>query len=104
LLQFLGCYTGTPILIRLDSLSTVNTSGSLIRKYNSKQKHFHIDDRFLMQCVEDGTVSIVHVPGEPVDFDSDRGFPVDCLTKPLGIPLFKHYTPSLQGRAKIIRI
>lgn len=53
LLQFLDLHDGCPILIQLDSLSTVSTSGAPIRKFSSKQKHFHIDDRYLAQFVEE---------------------------------------------------
>jgi hypothetical protein len=98
LLQFLGVYDNKPALLELDSLSTVRTSGSLIRKFNARQKHFHIDDRFLMQCVEDRLICTVHVSGSPDDAMTTRGFPADILTKPLGSALFKHYFQFLQGR------
>lgn len=98
LLQFLDTYNDQPILLQLDSLSTVSTSGASIRKFTPKQKHFHIDDRYLTQCVEDGTILAEHVPGNPASLDlPGTGFPADALTKALDASLLRYYFPALQG-------
>jgi hypothetical protein len=99
LLQFLDMYNDRPVLLQLDSLSTVSTSGATIRKFTPKQKHFHIDDRYLTQCVEDGTILARHVPGKPESLDQlGEGFPADALTKPLDASLLRYYFPALQGQ------
>lgn len=100
LVAFLGVTDGIqPVLLELDNLAVVCTSGSSIRKFTPKQKHYHIDDKFLMQCVEEGTIIVKHTPGTPKSFTGDDpGFPVDALTKPLGAQLLQYYYPALQGR------
>lgn len=97
LLKFLQVYDGLPITMELDSLSTVSTSGSPIRKFVPRQKHFHIDEMYTTQCVQDGTVRIFHIPGSPSEIAA--GISADAMTKPLHASALRHYIPMLQGGA-----
>jgi hypothetical protein len=98
LLDFLGLSTG-PIHLELDNQATVSVVGAPIRKFSHRSKHFEIDDRYTVQCVEDGTVTVSHVPGSlPANFiRTDVGFPVDALTKALPTPILSHYLLPLHG-------
>lgn len=99
LLTFLRVRTPTPIRLELDSATTVTLSGAPIRKFSPRAKHFHIDDRFIVQCVEEGIIHLVRVPGSlPPHFqESDRGFAVDALTKSLPSTELAHYYHYLHG-------
>ena len=98
LLQFFGIGHSGSLILQLDSKSTVLTSGSRIRKFTVKQKHFDIDDLFLAQNAADGLYSdVVHVPGA-VQFDNaTSGLAADALTKPLSAGLLRHYFTALTG-------
>jgi hypothetical protein len=53
-----------------------------------------------MQCVEEGTINVKHVPGKPKTMTgNDPGFPVDALTKPMGVHMLEYYFHALQGAA-----
>lgn len=98
LLQFLGFHSGSPIMLELDNSSTVLQIGSDIRKFTPKSKHFDVDDRFTVQCVEDDILSVKHVPGSiPSNPAPTDGFAVDALTKALPAPALRHYLYQLHG-------
>lgn len=99
LLKFLGVHNNKPIMLELDNFATVCTSGALIRKFSPKQKHFHIDEFFTAECVENNIITLSHVPGSTNLSDKQIGFPVDAMTKPLSAPLLRHYFPYLHGAA-----
>ena len=99
LLQFLQADDGQPITLELDSLSTVFTSGAPIRKFNQRQKHFHLDDFYTAQCVDDGTIALKHVPGAPTK--DSPGFSADALTKPLQANALRDYYGILHGAHQV---
>ena len=85
-------------MLELDNSSTVLQIGSDIRKFTSKSKHFDVDDRFTVQCVEDDILSVKHVPGSiPSNPAPTDGFAVDALTKALPAPALRHYLYQLHG-------
>ena len=96
LLRFLQMLAPGPTLLELDSLSTVSTSGAPIRKFSPNAKHFHIDELFIVQAVEDLDAHVTHVSGSVTD-NNPEGFPVDAMTKPLSFQLIDHYRFALQG-------
>jgi hypothetical protein len=99
LMNFLGTNTGEPINLALDNSSTVLSTAGPIRKFSPATRHFTMDDRFIVQCVEDGTIVVRHVPGAPQQMppSGNDGFAVDALTKPLGAILLLHYYQFLHG-------
>jgi hypothetical protein len=99
LMNFLGTNTGEPIKLALDNSSTVLSTAGPIRKFSPATRHFTMDDRFIVQCVEDGTIEVRHVPGDPQQMppSGDDGFAVDAMTKPLGATLLLHYYQFLHG-------
>jgi hypothetical protein len=102
LLAFLRVLKPSPIVLYLDNAATVSAAGSLIRKFSPASKHFDIEQKYVVQCVEDGIIKVVHMPGsvdsgQPVPGD---GFCVDCMTKPLPSSVLDCYFVEIQGPAK----
>ena len=97
LLTFLQVNHRQPITMKMDSQSTVNISGSTIRRYTPKQKHFEIDDLYLAECVSRKKIQVIKVKGAPDFDDVSSGLPADALTKPMSKQLLRHYYRSLTG-------
>ena len=99
LMNFLGINTGELINLALDNSSTVISTAGSFQKFSPATRHFTMDDRFIVQCVEDGTVEVRHVPEVPQQMppSGDDGFAVDAMTKSLGTTLLLHYYQFLHG-------
>ena len=62
--------------------------GAPMRKFTPAFKQFDVEDKYAVQCVEDGLVALQHIPGKPVHitgttYSNSDGVPVDMMTKPL---------------------
>ncbi|PHR10089.1 MAG: hypothetical protein COB29_01225 [Sulfitobacter sp.] len=102
LFTFLDVVQAQPIVLYMDNAATVLAAGSLIRKFSPASKHFDIEQKYVVQCVEDGIVTVVHMPGS---IDSDRpvpgdGFCADAMTKPLPSIILDCYFTEMQGPSR----
>jgi hypothetical protein len=97
LLTFLQVNHRQPITMKMDSQSTVNISGSTVRRYTAKQKHFEIEDLYLAECVSRKKIQVIKVKGSPDFEDTTSGLPADAMTKPMSKQLLRHYYRSLTG-------
>lgn len=95
LFTFLGIAQSFPYILYMDNQATVLDAGAPIRKFSQASKHFHIEEKYVVQCVEDGLIKVVHMPGSLTE--GGDGFCVDALTKALGNHEFSAYYPQLQG-------
>jgi hypothetical protein len=86
-----------PVTMKMDGQSIVNISGSTVRRYTAKQKHFEIEDLYLAECVSRKKIQVIKVKGYP-DFEKhSSGLPADTMTKPMSKQLLRHYYISLTG-------
>ena len=94
--DFLGVKRTKPVVIYTDSQATVLVSGAPIRKFTPASKQFDVEDKYVVQCVEDGLVKLQHIPGKPIQGSKySEGFPVDMMTKPLSGKMIEKYAYML---------
>jgi hypothetical protein len=90
-----------PTRLFIDNQATVLDSGSPIRKFSSKSKHFTLQERLATQATEDGSVQIIKIDGsQGITLTSDsihRLHDCDAMTKPLAKEDFQRYSLSLMG-------
>ena len=105
---FLGIRNNTspPMVLKCDNQATTFAAGAPIRKFSQRSKQFDIEEKYVQQCVEEGLISVIHVPGSINSTDSSnngyvmKGFCVDAMTKPLTGSLIKNYYGQLHGSVK----
>ncbi|PHR10098.1 MAG: hypothetical protein COB29_01155 [Sulfitobacter sp.] len=88
-----------PIELRCDNQATVLAAGAPIRKFSPRSKQFDIEEKYIIQLVEEGKVSVIHVPGS-ITTDDPRpgdGFCADMMTKPLVSKMIDCYYAELHG-------
>jgi hypothetical protein len=79
-------------------MATVLSAGGPIRKFSPNSKQFAIEEKYLIQAVEEGTVQVFHRSGSiPEAAEVDEGFMADAMTKPLQRNYADHYFRQLQG-------
>ena len=100
LYTFLGVMATNPITLEIDNMATVLAAGAPIRKFSPNSKQFAIEEKYVVQCVEENTVIVMHKSGKlPTNPRVGEGFMADAMTKPLPGATFNHYRQELQGRA-----
>jgi hypothetical protein len=83
--ELLGKVENIPILLRVDNQGAIALSSK--RMVSKFTKHIALKWFFTRQCVEEGLIDIVYVPGTENT--------ADIFTKPLGKVLFKKFRNSL---------
>lgn len=95
---FLRVLRPGPTALAVDNYATYLAAGAPIRKWSPRSKQHDIEERYIVECVERGTITIIHKPGSlPLDAMPGDGFRVDAMTKPLSSKVLNHYYRELHG-------
>ena len=96
--QFLGILRPEPTVLEVDNYATYINAGAPIVRWSASSKQHDIEERYVVECVQDKKISLRHrsgsLPPRPKPAD---GFTADGTTKCLGGPMFEHYFHHFQG-------
>lgn len=79
LLSFLELLHPLPTIFGVDNIACVRMVASDARKFSQRTKHFRIDQQFVVECQEEGEISLYQLPGSMN--------PSDTMTKPSSITM-----------------
>lgn len=74
-LNEVGATQHGPTPLYVDNAATVLAANSKVRKFSKKNKHFNIQERYVIECCELGYVRVIKIPGQ---YNT-----ADAMTKPL---------------------
>ena len=98
-LGFFGLLRDGPTDLAVDNYATANRAGSPIRRWSPSSKQHDVNEKYVVECVERGTIRVTHKPGSlPEDPRPGDGFRPDAMTKALPRHETEFYYDELHGR------
>jgi len=97
--QFFGLLKDGPTRLGVDNFATYKRAGAPIRKWSPSSKQHDVNEKYVIECVERGTIDVQHRSGQlPEDPQPTEGFRADAMTKSLPRQPHEFYYDEIQGR------
>ena len=96
--RFLHVLKEGPTRLYVDNYATFLAAGAKIRKWSPASKQFDIEEKYVVECAENGVIEMHHKPGKlPENPQRGDGFSADAMTKTMTAREMDFYYPELHG-------
>ena len=97
--QFFGLLKDGPTRLGVDNFATYKPAGAPIRKWSPSSKQHDVNEKYVIECVERGTIDVQHRSGQlPEEPQPTEGFRADAMAKSLPRQPHEFYYDEIQGR------